>query len=99
MLESLLQNLALVDSFLWGPWTMAFLAGVAVFRYAPMARAHCGDLRAVGDDKNLPPGSGCECGKPFPHCGRRRAADTGIDFIENQSRSDPGIGEYDFEGQ
>ncbi len=31
MLESLLQNLALVDSFLWGPWTMAFLAGVAVF--------------------------------------------------------------------
>jgi len=30
MLESLLQNLALVDSFLWGPWTMAFIAGVAL---------------------------------------------------------------------
>ena len=31
MLESLLQNLALIDSFLWGPWTMGFLGGVAVF--------------------------------------------------------------------
>ena len=31
MLESLLQTLALIDSFLWGPWTMGFLAGVAVF--------------------------------------------------------------------
>jgi len=30
MLESFLQSLALVDSFLWGPWTMAFIAGVAV---------------------------------------------------------------------
>ncbi len=31
MLEFLLQNLALIDSFLWGPWTMAFLAGVSIF--------------------------------------------------------------------
>jgi AGCS family alanine or glycine:cation symporter len=31
MLESLLQNLALLDALLWGPWTMGFLAGVAVF--------------------------------------------------------------------
>ncbi len=31
MLDSLLEKLAVVDSFLWGPWTMAFLAGVAVF--------------------------------------------------------------------
>ena len=31
MLDSLLDKLAVVDSLLWGPWTMAFLAGVAVF--------------------------------------------------------------------
>ena len=31
MLDSLLNVLAVVDAFLWGPWTMAFLAGVAVF--------------------------------------------------------------------
>ena len=31
MLESLLHNLALLDSFLWGPWTMIFLGGVSVF--------------------------------------------------------------------
>ncbi|MDH3735134.1 MAG: amino acid carrier protein [Gemmatimonadota bacterium] len=31
MLDSLLQKLAVVDTFVWGPWTMAFLAGVAVF--------------------------------------------------------------------
>ena len=31
MVEVLLQNLALIDSLLWGPWTMAFIAGVAVF--------------------------------------------------------------------
>ncbi len=31
MLESLFQKLALINSFLWGPWTMGFLAGVAVF--------------------------------------------------------------------
>ena len=31
MLESLLLNLALLDTFLWGPWTMAFIAGGAVF--------------------------------------------------------------------
>ena len=31
MIEYLLQNLALIDAFLWGPWTMGFLAGVSVF--------------------------------------------------------------------
>jgi len=31
MLESILHSLSLIDSFLWGPWTMAFIAGVAVF--------------------------------------------------------------------
>ena len=31
MLESLLLNLAFLDSFLWGPWTMMFLGGVSVF--------------------------------------------------------------------
>ena len=31
MLESLLLNLALLDSFLWGPWRMIFLGGVSVF--------------------------------------------------------------------
>ena len=31
MLESLLHNLAVVDDFLWGPWTMVFLGGVSVF--------------------------------------------------------------------
>lgn len=31
MVDSLLEKLALIDSFLWGPWTMAFLAGVAVY--------------------------------------------------------------------
>ena len=31
MLDSLLEQLAVVDSYLWGPWTMAFLAGVAVY--------------------------------------------------------------------
>ena len=31
MIDSLLEKLAVVDSLLWGPWTMAFLAGVAVF--------------------------------------------------------------------
>jgi AGCS family alanine or glycine:cation symporter len=31
MLESLLQMLIVVDAFLWGPWTMAFIAGVAVY--------------------------------------------------------------------
>jgi AGCS family alanine or glycine:cation symporter len=31
MTESILRNLALIDSFLWGPWTMAFLAAVSVF--------------------------------------------------------------------
>ena len=31
MLDALLEMLAVVDAFLWGPWTMAFLAGVAVF--------------------------------------------------------------------
>lgn len=31
MIESLLQALAVVDAALWGPWTMAFLAGVAVY--------------------------------------------------------------------
>ena len=31
MLDSLLEKLAVIDSFLWGPWTMAFLAGVAVY--------------------------------------------------------------------
>ena len=30
MLESLLHNLAVVDDFLWGPWTMVFLGGVYV---------------------------------------------------------------------
>ena len=31
MIEAILEVLAVIDSFLWGPWTMAFLAGVAVF--------------------------------------------------------------------
>ncbi|MFQ5744540.1 MAG: alanine/glycine:cation symporter family protein [Acidobacteriota bacterium] len=31
MLDVLLNQLAHIDAFLWGPWTMAFLAGVAVF--------------------------------------------------------------------
>jgi alanine or glycine:cation symporter, AGCS family len=31
MIETLLVWLAAVDTFLWGPWTMAFIAGVAVF--------------------------------------------------------------------
>ena len=31
MLDALLEKLAVVDALLWGPWTMAFLAGVAVF--------------------------------------------------------------------
>lgn len=31
MFDSLLEILAVVDSYLWGPWTMGFLAGVAVF--------------------------------------------------------------------
>ena len=30
MLDSLLEKLTVVDSFLWGPWTMGFLAGVGV---------------------------------------------------------------------
>ncbi len=30
-LNTLLEQLAAVDRLLWGPWTMAFLAGVAVF--------------------------------------------------------------------
>ena len=31
MIEALLQALAVVDAALWGPWTMAFLAGVAIY--------------------------------------------------------------------
>jgi AGCS family alanine or glycine:cation symporter len=31
MIEALLDVLVVVDSALWGPWTMAFLAGVAVY--------------------------------------------------------------------
>jgi AGCS family alanine or glycine:cation symporter len=31
MLDFFLEKLAVIDSFLWGPWTMGFLAGVAVF--------------------------------------------------------------------
>ena len=31
MTDTLLATLAIIDSYLWGPWTMAFLAGVAVF--------------------------------------------------------------------
>ena len=31
MTATLLATLAIIDSYLWGPWTMAFLAGVAVF--------------------------------------------------------------------
>jgi|TARA_B100001105_G_scaffold236912_1_gene213061 AGCS family alanine or glycine:cation symporter len=31
MLNSLLEKLAVVDTFVWGPWTMWFLAGVAVY--------------------------------------------------------------------
>ena len=31
MLDVFLEKLAVVDALLWGPWTMAFLAGVAVF--------------------------------------------------------------------
>jgi len=31
MIDTLLEALALVDAILWGPWTMAFLAGVAVW--------------------------------------------------------------------
>lgn len=31
MIDLVLEVLAVVDSFLWGPWTMAFLAGVAVY--------------------------------------------------------------------
>ncbi len=31
MLDSFLETLALIDSFLWGPWTMGFLAGVAIY--------------------------------------------------------------------
>ena len=29
--DTLLATLAVIDAYLWGPWTMAFLAGVAVF--------------------------------------------------------------------
>ncbi|MDH3224617.1 MAG: amino acid carrier protein [Gemmatimonadota bacterium] len=31
MTDTLLGALAVIDAYLWGPWTMAFLAGVAVF--------------------------------------------------------------------
>ncbi len=31
MLDSFLETLAVIDSFLWGPWTMGFLAGVAIY--------------------------------------------------------------------
>lgn len=31
MLDALLDSLAVIDALLWGPWTMAFLAGVAVW--------------------------------------------------------------------
>ena len=31
MLDAFLETLSVVDAFLWGPWTMGFLAGVAVF--------------------------------------------------------------------
>ena len=31
MLDFFLEKLMVVDSFLWGPWTMGFLAGVGVF--------------------------------------------------------------------
>ena len=31
MTDTLLATLAIIDAYLWGPWTMAFLAGVAVF--------------------------------------------------------------------
>ena len=31
MSDTLLETLALIDSYLWGPWTMWFLAGVAVY--------------------------------------------------------------------
>ena len=29
MTDTLLATLAIIDAYLWGPWTMAFLAGVA----------------------------------------------------------------------
>ena len=31
MIDTILEHLAVVDALLWGPWTMAFLAGVSVF--------------------------------------------------------------------
>ena len=31
MLDALLETLAVLDGYLWGPWTMAFLAGVAIY--------------------------------------------------------------------
>jgi len=31
MLDSFLETLAVIDSFLWGPWTMGFLGGVAIY--------------------------------------------------------------------
>ena len=31
MIERILDLLPVIDSILWGPWTMVFLAGVAVF--------------------------------------------------------------------
>jgi len=31
MLDPLLETLAVIDGYLWGPWTMGFLAGVAIF--------------------------------------------------------------------
>ena len=31
MLDAVLTKLAVIDTFLWGPWTMAFIAGVSVF--------------------------------------------------------------------
>ncbi len=31
MIDTLLETLAVIDGYLWGPWTMGFLAGVAVW--------------------------------------------------------------------
>ena len=31
MIDAFLRALAVIDAYLWGPWTMAFLAGVAVY--------------------------------------------------------------------
>ena len=43
MTDTFLATLEIIDSYLWGPWTMAFLAGVAVFFTVAREVGHSGN--------------------------------------------------------